>query len=168
MDIRKACIADASCLAALSIEVWVGTYLRNGVSKFFADYALSEFTTNRFEALIEQERDVTLVSENTGGIDGYIRIAFDSEAAVPTNSTTEIKTFYVQPRHQGKGIGKRLLEEAYRLCAAKGSGSAWLTVNSENRTAIDFYIAQGFSKIGETVFTIDGESYPNEVMLKEF
>lgn len=168
MTIRMASTVDASSLAALSIEVWVGTYLRHGVSKFFADYALSEFTAPKFQALIEQKRDVILVSENTGGIDGYIRIAFDSEAAVPTNSTTEIKTFYVQPRHQGKGIGKRLLEEAYRLCATRESGSAWLTVNSENRAAIDFYIAQGFSKIGETMFTIDGESYPNEVMLKEF
>jgi methyl coenzyme M reductase alpha subunit len=55
MAIREASIDDASSLAALSIEVWIGTYLRNGVSKFFADYALSTFTTQIFEAFIDDE-----------------------------------------------------------------------------------------------------------------
>ena len=166
MKIRKSRMEDASSLAALSIEVWVGTYLRKGVSKFFADYALSEFTAAKFEAVIESDHDIILVTDNSDGIDAYIRIAFDSEAPVACISMTEIKTFYVQPRHQAKGIGKRLLGAALGECVERGITSLWLTVNSENRSAIDFYEAQGFSKIGETAFRINDASYPNEVMHK--
>jgi hypothetical protein len=40
---------DASSLAEVSIEVWLNTYLREGVSSFFADDVLSEFTAQNFE-----------------------------------------------------------------------------------------------------------------------
>ena len=39
--IRRAEERDASSLAAVSIEVWVNTYLRDGVSPVFADYVLA-------------------------------------------------------------------------------------------------------------------------------
>ncbi|WP_311202217.1 hypothetical protein [Leisingera sp. S132] len=39
--IRPAGMHDCSSLAALSIEVWAGTYLRNGISAHFADYVLA-------------------------------------------------------------------------------------------------------------------------------
>ncbi len=74
MKLRPAQKTDAASLAALSIEVWIGTYLRYGVSSFFAEFALREFTTARFEALIDEGADHLVVSENRDGIDGYIRL----------------------------------------------------------------------------------------------
>ena len=50
--IRKAEERDASSLAAVSIEVWVNTYLRDGVSPVFADYVLAEFTAQKFRNAI--------------------------------------------------------------------------------------------------------------------
>ncbi len=82
MAIRKASKDDASSLAALSIEVWIGTYLRNGVSKFFADYALSTFTTQIFEAFIDDENEIVLVSDNSDGIDGFVRVTLESPAPI--------------------------------------------------------------------------------------
>lgn len=46
--IRKAEERDVSSLAAVSIEVWVNTYLRDGVSSLFAEYVLAEFTAQSF------------------------------------------------------------------------------------------------------------------------
>src|SRR4051794_1170643 len=46
---RRAREQDASGLAAVSIEVWLNTYLRDGVSQLFADYVLSEFRRRSFE-----------------------------------------------------------------------------------------------------------------------
>ena len=163
MNFRVAKKIDASSLAAVSIEVWVGTYLRKGVNAFFADYALSEFTTSQFEAILENENEHIIVSENEVGIDGFIRITSGRIAPVHGCSTTEITTLYVQPRHQGKGIGKGLLGKGLRECAADGVTSLWLCVNSENNPAIDFYLACGFQKVGQTHFRIRDEAYLNEV-----
>jgi len=166
MNFRAAKKTDASTLAAISIEVWVGTYLRKGVNAFFADYALSEFTASRFEAILGNRDEHIIVSENEVGLDGFIRMTSGKTAPVPGCSTTEITTLYVQPRHHGKGIGKGLLQEGLRKCAADGVPSLWLAVNSENTSAIDFYLAPGFQNVGQTHFRIGEEAYLNEVLAR--
>lgn len=93
MRLRPARKSDAASLAALSIEVWISTYLRHGVSAFFAEFALSEFTTARFEALLEEGKDLLIVSENRDGIDGYIRLAEGRPAPIDGLSDLEIVTF---------------------------------------------------------------------------
>lgn len=163
MVIRKAKKSDASSIAAISIEVWLGTYLKRGVNAFFADYVLDEFKVSKIEELIADPMQFVLVSENAEGIDGFIRVSLESTAPVTGCSDIEISTFYIQPRHHGKGIGKRLLEAACQYCRKMGSTSVWLTTNAENDPAIAFYLAQGFEKIGETNFVIEDQGYLNNV-----
>ncbi|WP_299476488.1 GNAT family N-acetyltransferase [uncultured Roseibium sp.] len=163
MTLRKPKKSDASSIAAISIEVWIGTYLKRGVNAFFADYALEEFTPSKIESLISDPNQFILVSENEEGIDAFIRVSSASKAPVSGCSETEIATFYVQPRHHGKGIGKRLLNAALQHCREKNVDSVWLTTNAENDPAIAFYLAQGFEHVGETHFRIDDEGYLNNV-----
>ena len=163
--LRKATKSDASSLAALSIEVWLGTYLREGINGFFADFALSEFTAARFETLIENDREWLLVSQNTEGIDGFIQLSTGVTGPLEGCGSVEISTFYVQPRHHGKGIGKALLRQAIAQCRALGVQEVWLTTNSQNTPAIEFYHAVGFRKIGITHFHIQDQAYENTVLL---
>jgi len=163
MTLRKAAFSDASSIAAISLEVWIGTYLKRGVSAFFAEYALSEFTPSKVEKLIRDPKQFMLVSQNAEGIDGFIRVSSGCKAPVPGCSEMEISTFYVQPRHHGKGIGKRLLNAALQYCRDEAAESVWLATNAENDPAIAFYLAQGFQHVGETHFRIDGEKYLNNV-----
>lgn len=156
MNIRRAKTSDASSLAAISIEVWVSTYLRNGVNRFFADYALDAFTSANFEALITDPRETLWVSENTGGIDGFARLTADKAAPVSGCSDVELTTLYVQPRHKGKGVGSALLQRTLPF-------NPWLATNAENTPAIGFYLAQGFERVGETHFEIADQAYLNHV-----
>lgn len=141
----------------------MGTYLKKGVNAVFADYALREFTVSKTVELMADPRHFILVSENEDGIDGFIRVSSGSRAPVGDCSDMEISTFYVQPRHHGKGIGKRLLEAAIRHCQEAAAASVWLTTNAENDPAIGFYLSQGFEQVGETEFRIDGKGYLNNV-----
>ena len=168
MTLRRATHSDASSIAALSIEVWIGTYLKRGVSAFFADYALQEFTPEKTKAVISDRKEFVLVSENEDGIDGVIQVSSAREAPVDGCSEIEISRFYVQPRHHGKGIGKRLLDAALQHCRDKAAPSVWLATNAENDPAIAFYLAQGFEQVGETHFRIEDERYLNNVYLYRF
>lgn len=163
MTLRKPHESDASSIAAISIEVWIGTYLKHGVSPFFADYVMAEFTSAKIEKRISDPSQFFLVSENKHGIDGFIQVSPDSIAPINSCSNTEISTFYVQPRHHGKGIGKRLLNAALQHCRDQSVESVWLATNAENSPAIAFYLSQGFSHVGETHFCIDEEAYLNNV-----
>lgn len=162
--IRPANLTDASSLAAVGLEVWLNTYIRNGVNAFFADYALKQFTVARFAEILARTDQTILVSQNSVGIDGFIHVSSGSQAPVPACSDLEISTLYVQPRHQGGGAGGRLLEAGLQFCASTGRPDVWLSVNAENERATAFYLRKGFAKVGETRFQIDDQSYPNHVL----
>lgn len=151
-------------MAAVGLEVWLNTYIRNGVNAFFADYALKHFTAARFEEILSLTNQTILVSQNAVGIDGFIHLSLGSPAPVPACSDLEISTLYVQPRHQGGGAGGRLLEAGLQFCASTGRPDVWLAVNAENERATEFYLRKGFSKTGETRFQIGDQSYPNHVL----
>ncbi|WP_353472553.1 N-acetyltransferase [Salipiger sp. H15] len=163
MTLRDARHEDASALAALSIEVWLGTYIRRGVNAHYADHALETFTKAAFEQALARPAERFIVSQNEDGIDGFLRLTSGVRGPLPRCSETEIATLYVQPRHQGRGIGRALLQAGLGAALAQGASSVWLSTNSENTPAIDFYLAQGFERIGRTYFRIGEEAYPNEV-----
>lgn len=168
MTLRKAEPGDAASLAALSIEVWLGTYLKQGVSGFFAKYVLSEFTAAKFTDLLADPEECFILSQNQDGIDGFVRITSDRLAPVAHGATTEISTLYVQPRRHGKGLGKALLHQALRQCQSQSIGSVWLATNAENSPAIGFYLSQGFALAGETQFRLHDQAYLNKVFVKNF
>ena len=164
MNIRVANINDASSLAALSIEVWLGTYIRNGINAFFADYVLEEYSTQKLTDILLNDNGRVFVSENAEGIDGLVQVSHDKASAAGNCSNTEISKLYVQPRHQGKQIGTKLLEAALEYCVSCGVDTPWLTVNSENTGALSFYEKFGFQNIGQTHFSIQDQNYLNEVL----
>lgn len=155
--IRPATAADASCLAALAIEVWLSTYIKRGVTPLFADYALDRFTPDRFRAWIADPNQHIYVSQNDEGIDGYVHL--DKASPDPSGHQTELVSLYIQPRHQGSGVGRALME------ATQAHRPFWLFVNAENERALAFYAAQGFTKIGKTAFEIGDQAYPNDILL---
>lgn len=163
MKFRLARASDAPALAAISIEVWLGTYIRKGVNAFFAEFALSEFTSPKLAALLEDPNEHVIVSENEDGLDGFIRISHEKSAPVAGCSTMEISTLYVQPRHHGKGLGRALLEQGLNYALDASAPSVWLTTNSKNAPAIAFYLRQGFEKVGTTHFHIHEQAYLNDV-----
>ncbi|MEX0302326.1 MAG: N-acetyltransferase family protein [Leisingera sp.] len=162
--ITAATFDDCSSLAALSIEVWLDTYLRQGVSGFFADYVLGRYTPRHFLQGLEDPAERLLVSRNRDGIDGYIRVSYNRPTPGEGDSRTEISTLYVQPRHHGKGTGKQLLKAGLQTCRSNGWDDPWLATNSENSGAIAFYLRNGFDKAGLTHFRIQDIKYPNEVL----
>lgn len=165
MQIRQAKNTDASAIAALSIEVWINTYLRDGINGTFAEYVLKEFTKENFETILTDPAETILVSENLNGIDGYIRLTRDKSCDSAIASPLEITTLYVQPRHQSKHIGLNLLKAGITYCADQTHAHPWLAVNSENERAIKFYLRNGFKKDGQTYFVLGGEKYLNEILV---
>lgn len=53
-----------------------------------------------------------------------------------------IDLFYVAPERRGQGLGRRLIEAAVDHC--RREGMAFLTVNTMDDAARDYYLARGF------------------------
>jgi len=57
----------------------------------------------------------------------------------------EVHTIGVDPAYQGRGIGRRLLEE---LLTFSDGGAVYLEVRTDNEAAIGLYTSLGFEQIG--------------------
>jgi ribosomal protein S18 acetylase RimI-like enzyme len=159
--IRQASPEDAAAIAALSIEVWLSTYVKQGITPAFANYVLSHFTIDKTLVLLNDPKRVSFVSQNSDGIDGVLHLGLDRAAPDALQATVEIETLYVQPRHHGRGIGQALL----RAAQAHAQRPIWLTTNAKNSPAIGFYLAQGFAHAGCTDFVLGDRAYPNNIYL---
>ena len=58
----------------------------------------------------------------------------------------EIHEIVVDPQFQGKGIGKKLIEEATQIALSRGRKKIELWVGEKNYKAQDFYLHNGFQK----------------------
>lgn len=155
-------MADAAPLAALSIEVWLGTYLKRGISAEFADYVLATFTAAAVSARLSDPAEVILLAEADEGIEGYIRLTLPTGAVAPQEA--EIATLYVRPACHRRGLGRALLEAALTRARLEGCDSVTLMANTDNAAALAFYVAQGFAMTGRRDFQLNGARYPNHVM----
>jgi ribosomal protein S18 acetylase RimI-like enzyme len=71
---------------------------------------------------------------------------------VKGNSAYEIVRFYVAGSHQGKGIGRILMDRACREAKELGGDVIWLQVWSEADWAVGFYDRLGYEIVGKAPF----------------
>lgn len=159
--------ADAANLAALSIEVWLHTYARDGIRKAFSDYVLGEFTAERFAEHLADRNQIVVKCERGDYLLGYLRMDFNAVCPTVPELKTEIVTLYVRARHARQGIGARLLAQASDLCRQRNLKGFWLAVNHENAPAIGFYEAQHFRRNGSRYFELEGERHENFILWRD-
>ncbi|NHR04611.1 GNAT family N-acetyltransferase [Chromobacterium haemolyticum] len=164
--IRSATQADAACLAALSIQVWLSTYVTDGVRRDMADYVLNEFTPANFETLIASPSHHLLAMEQDGFLLGYALMKLDSPCRGCDFPTVEMLRLYLVESRTGEGLGRRLLAAARRWALdLPGQPRLWLTVWHRNERAIAFYRRLGMTVHGECHFELEGARHLNYVML---
>ncbi len=85
---------------------------------------------------------------------GVILVAIEDREAVGCvgirprmNNEAELKRLYVQPNHQGRSIGKRLLQTAMSKAKIIGYTSIVLDTLPTMQTAKSLYVDYGFKKI---------------------
>ena len=164
---RNAKTTDTIKLAALSIEVWLNTYAKAGISDVFADYVLQRFTSQYFELFITEGAKQIILAEQDDHLLGYI--VTDYQAPLPESlhaltTATEISTLYVRARHGGNGIGTALMQQAREAAIARNISHIWLSVLHDNYPALNFYRQQGFQRQGTIWFELPGERHENYVL----
>jgi ribosomal protein S18 acetylase RimI-like enzyme len=164
--IRGATTADASNLAALSIQVWLHTYARSGLRSALSDYVLAEYTAEKMAECLKDQEQVFIVYEQNAHLVGYLRLHLNSPCPNDPNSSVEIATLYVQEHFIGRRIGSELLNHTLDFCGQCGISRVWLSVNHENDRAIRFYEKHQFQRSGSIFFHLENEQHENFVLYK--
>lgn len=165
-ELRPARPDDAQRLAVLGLQVWLSTYVTEGVSDEVAAYVIERFTTANVSKLLADAQRRVLVAEGPGGLLGYAQLHL---AAPQGELSTELETLYVQAGALGSGLGQALLAGAVRLAQAQGGGDAlWFSVNARNQRALRFYRRAGAVEFGETFFELGAGRHRNLLMRLAF
>lgn len=155
--IREAKKSDTMNLVALSLEVWLRTYCIDGITNETSKYALSMFTEKYFNDLLTNKNHRIFVSVDDVYLRGYVLVNLDSQFE-DNDVGFEIERLYVHSAYQGKGVGKKLLEEV----EAKVGDRFWLYSWVRNKS-IGFYEHLGFTEIGQYHFKLGSEVIDNIV-----
>jgi len=134
MTIRNYTIDDDDAI----IAVWeAATRLAH---PFFTDeFIASERTSIRDVYL---PNTVTYVAENDGRITGFLSLIGD-----------EVGAIFVQPEHQGTGLGRALMDRA-----ALGKDALEVEVFEKNQIGRPFYVRYGFEELRRSVHDATGEA----------
>jgi diamine N-acetyltransferase len=158
---------DALCLGVLSTQVFLDTYATQGIRRAVASEVLALHSVAVYEALLADADVTILVAECAGHLIGFSQVRDGAgDPQVPAAAASELRRLYVQEPFTGRGIGRDLLRQAEKAAAARGAEMLWLTAWEGNERALQFYPRCGYEDLGATVYTIEGEDYPNRVFGK--
>ena len=164
---RLARADDALCLGVLSTQVFLDTYAPHGIRPAVAREALALHSVAVYEALLADPAVTILVAECDGHLVGFSQVSNGvGHALAKEAAASELDRLYVQEPFTGRGVGRDLLRHAEKAAAARGADTLWLTAWEGNARALQFYPRRGYSTLGMTVYTIEGEDFPNHVFGK--
>jgi GNAT superfamily N-acetyltransferase len=164
---RPAEPADALCLGVLSTQVFLDTYATQGIRPALANEVLAQHSVAVYAALLADAAVTILVAECAGHLVGFSQVRNGvGHALVPESAASELDRLYVQERFTGRGIGRDLLRHAEKAAAARGADTLWLTAWEGNARALQFYPRRGYEELGMTVYSFEGEDYPNHLFGK--
>lgn len=166
--LREASPEDAQCLSVLAIQTWLHTYATEGIRPVIARYVQEYLTPDALLSQISRRDAVTLVAEIDRHLVGYAVLELGRRCPV-FEAGAHLDKLFVQEHFLGQGIGFQLLRCAMEKARLRGDASGlWLTVNSLNQRARDFYSRQGFRDLGHTQFDLYGEKHDNRILHTPF
>ena len=158
---------DALCLGVLSTQVFLDTYATQGIRPAVAREVLALHSVAVYEALLADAGVTILVAECAGHLVGFSQVGNGvGNEQLPPAAAAELKRLYVQERFAGRGVGRDLLRQAEKSAAALGADLLWLQAWVGNTRALQFYPRCGYEDLGGTVYTIEGEDFPNRLFGK--
>lgn len=137
--LRDMCEADVAAVIALAARIWNRHY-PGIISRAQIDYMLAQrYRPERLRAELADAEILWTVAAM--GVDpvGFSSVHLDRDKKV-----LKLDKLYVDSALQRQGVGRRLVEAAFRLARDNRFHSVELAVNRNNDSAITAYLRMGF------------------------
>lgn len=146
LEVSLALPTDAEGIARVQAETWIATYPNEEAGIHREDIESLHFTgpeyVHNWQRSLETpkvDRQAWVIREE-GAVIGYC-------VARKGGDVNRLQAIYVSPHHQGKGLGKKLMDVA--LVWLGNEKDVVLDVASYNLPSISFYEHLGFRKTGK-------------------
>jgi ribosomal protein S18 acetylase RimI-like enzyme len=170
LNIRRASAADAETLARIgwqSFDEAFADHPKNHPDdmRVYMNEAFSEAT---IKSDLADAKTIYLIAEIDGEAAGYAKIKLDArEEGVSGKKVLELCRLYALDEFIGKGVGKNLMLEIFKISEETNRDTVWLGVWEYNYRAQEFYQKFGFEKCGEHVFQLGSDPQIDWLMQKK-
>lgn len=160
---------DCERVAEIRIGGWQHAYRGLVPQPYLDGLDVAEDAARHRERLLRGDGGVVnLVAETGGGeVAGWAAFGPYRDGDRRTGDA-ELYALYLRPEHIGRGVGRALLTEAARRCAAAGHRRMYVWVLQGNAPARRFYERAGFGADGAVeTFAVGGDEVPEVRYVKE-
>lgn len=156
MQIREATTNDAAIVAELAKTTFDETFGHLFEDQqVLLDYFNEFFGVDKIRNGIQKENNVFWLAFVEGKPVGYAKLKVHSPSEFVTGEAiSQLQKIYVLKTFLSMKIGLELQEILLQKARDLGSKQIWLSVFKENPRAINFYLKNGFEKVGEHQFQI--------------
>lgn len=154
-ELRRATVADAEALSALSARTFTETFGHQYRPQDLAAFLAEAYAVERQRGILASDGHATWLLEAGGEAVGYL-VAGPCTLPHPQASPDdgEIKRLYLLRGWQSSGYGARMMQAALDWLLREGQRTLWIGVWSGNAGAQRFYARWGFGKAGEYLFPV--------------
>ena len=152
ITIRRATLADAVKLSAISIQTFydtfTGTCTEEDMDLFLKDY----FHLKQVQLELSNENDFYYLAEQHGKVVGYLRWMedYNNFPLMKQWKSLELKRIYVLKEFHGKGVAHQLMDFILQYASTNQYQVVWLGVWEHNLRAQKFYEKYSFVNSGHT------------------
>jgi len=150
--IRRATIADAVKLSAISIQTFYDTFISTCTEEDMNTFLKEYFNIKQVQLELNNENDFYYLAELNGKVVGYCRWMEDytNFPVMKQWKSLELKRIYVLEEFHGKGVAQQLMNFVIQSAKKNQYQVVWLGVWEHNYRAQKFYEKYSFVHSGHT------------------
>ncbi|WP_291779081.1 GNAT family N-acetyltransferase [Cecembia sp.] len=155
-------LSDLQKVREIALKTWPQTFA-NILTPGQIDYMLNwMYQIKALEEQVLEKGHVFLIANEGEKSLGFCAYELHAKSLYKT----KIHKIYILPEAQGKGIGKKLIQEVVKIAKRNGDTHLFLNVNKYNRAAIDFYLRLGFYEDFHEVIDIGNGFVMDDVVME--
>lgn len=138
ITIRNWTREDFSIVKNILLETWKNTYTFIPDEDILCHFE-KHYSEDRLIEILNDPFSKGIIAQVNSVPAGWLKLFEDR-----INKKFFVSSLYVLPEYQGFGLGKQLLNEAYRIAKEKQFSKVWLGVMKQNVKSLEWYISLGF------------------------
>lgn len=160
MEFMQCTTADVIALQHISRETFYDTFVGTTPEEDMANFLDEAYAEEKLVAELRNPESTFYFLRNaTQDVVAYLKVNVGAAQSEDMGEDTlEVERIYVRKAYQKQGLGKLLMNEAFKQAKLKHRANVWLGVWEHNTNAIAFYEKKGFQKFSEHAFVIGDDT----------
>ncbi len=164
--IRSAGPEDVEALGYIGALTFQETFADTNTEEDMRLYLEANFNRDQIRKEMAHPKSMFYLAECEGKVAAYMKLNVgEAQTEAMPADWLELQRIYVAGAYKGRGVGNRLVEEAFRKAREQGRSCIWLGVWEHNEPAKAFYAKRGFVKFGEHEFVL-GEDVQTDYLMR--